>query len=164
MKFAVKKHDAPDCCAFSRWKDPTLLLVYGSIDVHIVQGDLWLFDGFQGRGSCTLQKVSGAWTVHCLRIIDSKKSPTTGINSKLKQLNKKTGVFFEITSPDNLFLQICKLTSNTSKDMKCFNKKKSRNSGIKSLKKSFISYGHIWYILRCWGKSSLVCQQKSDAL
>ena len=96
MKFAVKKHDAPDCCAFSRWKDPTLLLVYGSIDVHIVQGDLWLFDGFQGRGSCTLQKVSGAWTVHCLRIIDSKKSPTTGINSKLKQLNKKTGVFFKL--------------------------------------------------------------------
>ena len=69
---------------------------YGSIDVHIVQGDLWLFDGFQGRGSCTLQKVSGAWTVHCLRIIDSKKSPTTGINSKLKQLNKKTGVFFKL--------------------------------------------------------------------
>ena len=39
--------------------------------------------------------------LHCLRIIDSsKKSPTTGINSKLKQLKKKTGGIFEITSPD----------------------------------------------------------------
>ena len=70
--------------------------------------------------------------LHCLRIIDSsKKSPTTGINSKLKQLKKKTGGIFEITSPDNILLQICKLISNTSEDMKCFNKKKSRNSGIK---------------------------------
>ena len=48
--------------------------------------------------------------LHCLRIIDSsKKSSTTGINSKLKQLKKKTGGIFEITSPDKGSVQIIKM-------------------------------------------------------
>ena len=77
--FTRKKHDAWDCCAFSRWIEPTPFLVYM---FNWMQGDLWLFDGFQGGGRlCTLHKVCDAWNLHCLRIIDSKKSPTTGINN-----------------------------------------------------------------------------------